>query len=298
MGLLRAASWAGVLLLVCAAAGPFNSESRRLYTGRGMDIIFVLDVSPSMAGQDMGIGAAGTGAAGKSRLDAARELILEIAKGRSADAIGIVAVGSEAALALPPTVDRRALEARLGALRVGELGDGTALGLGLAVAASRLESGGMSRDGARRGNTPQRSLVVLITDGENNAGAINPETAASLLRDLGAAFYVAGVGSAGATFLDYVDPATGERRTGSFDSRADLGALRRLAAAGGGEFVVASAGDDLAAFFTRLDQDEHMTTVSTVVRRKESFTVPFMAAGFALLAAAIILKRIILGVYL
>jgi Ca-activated chloride channel family protein len=151
----------GVFLLFAAAAGPRLVFPELVWLDRGADVLFVLDTSPSMAGLDMD---------GRSRFDAARDLVLDFAGGRPADAIGLVAVGDEAGLLLPPTVDRPLLYARLEALRIGEMGDGTALGLGLAIAALHI------RDSA----APRRA-VILITDGENNAGSIHPETAAETL---------------------------------------------------------------------------------------------------------------------
>jgi Ca-activated chloride channel family protein len=117
---------AGVMALLIAAGGPERISGTAINLDRGADMLFVLDASPSMACLDIG---------GRRRFDAARSLVRDFALRRPADAIGLVALGSDAALLVPPTTDRNALLSRLDDLRIGELGDGTALGMGLSVAA-------------------------------------------------------------------------------------------------------------------------------------------------------------------
>ncbi|MDR1637635.1 MAG: VWA domain-containing protein, partial [Treponema sp.] len=106
--ILKGLEISGALLLFVAAAGPVSKSAERVWLNRGADILFVLDISPSMAGIDMN---------GRNRFDAARELIRAFAENRPSDAIGLAAVGYDAALMVPPTVDRRALYSRLESLR-------------------------------------------------------------------------------------------------------------------------------------------------------------------------------------
>ncbi|MDR2103885.1 MAG: VWA domain-containing protein, partial [Treponema sp.] len=176
--LLRAAEFLGVFLLFAAAAGPHIASTETVWLSRGADILFVVDISPSMAGIDMGQ---------LNRFEAARNLVLDFAERRPGDAVGLVGVGSDAALLLPPTVDRGSLFSRLNSLQIGELGDGTALGLGLAIAGLHIAK-----------STAPRRVVILITDGENNAGSVHPETAAEVLEEIGVSLWIIGVGSSGA----------------------------------------------------------------------------------------------------
>jgi Ca-activated chloride channel family protein len=276
--LLAVLELAGVCLLFLAAAGPEQRVNQTLWLSRGADILFVLDLSPSMAGIDMG---------GRSRFDAARDLIRDFAERRPSDAIGLAALGDDAALLVPPTLDRPALTRRLEGLRVAELGDGTALGMGLAVATRHL-----------RNSQASRRVVILLTDGENNAGALNPETAAALLADSGVSLWVVGLGSGGEIPIDYVDPVTRMRRTGIFDSRFDEESLRALSRAGRGVYIAAPSADTLAAAFSRISGEElSVSRFSTLVRRRSLFVFP-LAAGFALIVLVRLVRRFFLGALL
>jgi len=252
-----------IFLLFFSAAGPTIKSSEIVWLNRGADILFILDVSPSMAALDMD---------GKNRFDTGRDLILEFAQKRPSASIGLVGVGEDAALFIPPTTDRDALKIRLEQLRIGELGDGTALGMGLAIAAFHLE----------RSNA-KRKVAVLITDGENNAGAIHPQTAAGFLREMGVSFWVIAIGSAGEVPIDYIDPFLNIRRIGLYDSRYDVDSLRHLAAAGNGTLIIAPNADSFAAAFSQLDSNEITIQRSRVVNRHRSIFYQFFIPAFLLL---------------
>ncbi|MDR2069958.1 MAG: VWA domain-containing protein [Treponema sp.] len=268
----------GVFLLFVAAAGPRLISTEVVWLSRGADILFVLDTSPSMAGLDMD---------GRNRFDAARDMVLDFARDRPGDAIGLVAVGNEASLLLPPTVDRALLYSRLDTLRIGEMGDGTALGLGLAVAALHIRS-----------SPAPRRAVVLITDGENNAGSVHPETAAEALRASGASLWVIGVGSSGEIPIDYVDPVLKIRRTGSFDSRVDPESLRAIARKGGGTFIAAPSGRAFSEAFTRLADAEMTIGRSGTVSRTRDMQRPAILTALALILLPRFIRRWLLRVFL
>jgi Ca-activated chloride channel family protein len=272
--LLRFMELTGIFLLFFSAAGPSMKTVEIVWLNRGADIIFVLDVSPSMAAVDMD---------GKNRYDAGKTMIAQFAYRRPTDSIGLVAFGEDAALLLPPTSDRQALELRLEQLRIGEMGDSTALGMGLAVAAYHLDK-----------SSAKRKIAVLITDGENNAGSIHPETSADLLRELGISFWVIAVGSMGQVPIDYIDPYTKIRRTGIFDSRYDTESLRRLCAAGSGTFIPAVNAEAFASAFSQLDDAEITVQRSRVINRMTSVSFQFLLAGVILLTAVKIIRRFLL----
>jgi len=272
---LKAIELIGLLLLFLSAAGPSIKTSEVVWLNRGADIVFILDSSPSMAALDMD---------GNNRFNTGRNLLNEFAAQRPSDNIGLVAVGEDAVLLLPPSSDREALKIRLDQLRIGELGDGTALGMGLAVAAFHLEK-----------SNAKRKVAVLITDGENNAGAIHPETAASMLREIGVSFWVIAVGSAGEVPIDYLDPYTKIRRTGIFDSRYDVETFRRLSASGGGTFIAAPSADAFASAFSQLDDSEITVQRSRVINKLRSCSLQFLISAIILLAAVRFIRRNILG---
>jgi Ca-activated chloride channel family protein len=272
--LLRFLEITGIFLLFFSAAGPSMKTAEIVWLNRGADIIFILDVSPSMAAIDMD---------GKNRFNAGRTLLVDFAQRRHTDSIGLVAFGEDAVLLLPPTSDRNALETRLEQLRIGELGDDTAIGMGIAVAAYHLDK-----------SNAKRKVAVLITDGENNAGEIHPETAADMLRELGISFWVIAVGSMGEVPIDYIDPYTRIRRTGIFDSRYDTESLRRLCAAGGGTFITAVNADAFASAFSQLDDSEITVQRSRVINRMTSVSFQFLLAAVILLTAVKLIRRFIL----
>jgi len=275
---LRVMEYCGAFLLFICAAGPVVRISETVWLNRGADILFVLDISPSMAALDM---------EGASRFNVARRLLLDFAERRPSDGIGLAVVGNDAALLVPPATDRRVLASRLEELHVGEMGDGTALGMGLAVAAYHLEK-----------STAPRRAAVLISDGENNAGAIHPETAAAMIQEIGASLWVIGVGSGGEVPIDYFNPVTRVRLTGLFDSRYDREALRRIASAGGGTWISAPSAEAFATAFARLDDQEIVVRRSGTVTRSRPGHLPFMIAAISLILTARFIRRFFLGAWL
>jgi Ca-activated chloride channel family protein len=274
-GILAAADYAVVSLLLLASAGPQFVVNETVWLERGADVLFVLDCSPSMAGLDM---------AGKSRFDTARDLIKNFAESRPTDAIGLAAVGNDAALLIPPTVDRNALADRLERLSIGELGDGTALGMALALAALHLER-----------STASRKAVVLISDGENNAGAVHPLTAAEALGGHGTGLYVIGVGSSGEVPVDYVDPVTRMRLTGSFESRYNSESMIAIAEAAGGIFMYAPSRDSFEAAFGALNRAEPVASRSVTRGRRYDLFYSLAAAALIASCLARLLRAVFLG---
>ena len=278
MRLIHSLEGFGIFLLFAAAAGPNIVHTEMVWLNRGADILFVLDASPSMAGIDMG---------GRNRFDASRALLKDFAEQRPQDAIGLVAIGEDAALLVPLTTDRLTLYSRMDTLKIGEMGDGTAIGTGLAIAAFHISQ-----------STAPRRAVVLITDGENNAGAVHPETAAAMLGEMSVSLWVIGVGSGGMVPIDYTDPLTGIRRTGTYDSRYDPESLRMLAESANGTWIHAPQSDAFAEAFSRLDNEEMVISRSGTIRREEALYGVFITAALALLLGLQVLRRFILGALL
>jgi Ca-activated chloride channel family protein len=268
----------GIFFLFIAAAGPNFVVTEMVWLNRGADIFFVLDISPSMAGIDMG---------GRNRFEAARGMMMDFAERRSQDAIGLIAVGQDAALLVPLTTDRGSLYSRLDTLAIGEMGDGTALGTGLSMAAFHIG----------KSQAPRRA-VVLITDGENNAGTIHPQAAAALIGDLGVSLWVIAVGSSGEVPINYVDPITNMRRIGTFESRYDPEDLKTIADSAHGQWIYAPQAEAFAAAFSQLDQSEMVIRRSVPVRREEPLYIIFVIASITLLWGVRFVRRYILGALL
>jgi len=256
---------AAFVAVATAAAGPSLVEQSTLFFDRGDEIIFAVDVSPSMAAEDFH----------PNRLSAARGLIERFLSTRRNEAVGLVAFGGDAALLCPPTLDYATLRERLAALEPGMLGDGTALGAGIAVAAAH---GLSSRAKARH--------IVVLTDGENNAGALAPASAAELANRAGFDLTVVGVGKRGSVPLSYVDPSTGERRSGTYQSSFDRSSLQDIARRGGGGYYDASDIASLETAFDAIAAGSTSLTRTRTVNTGRSAAPALIAISLLLLALA------------
>lgn len=235
-GLAVLAFWAGVIALILALAGPAGVSRERVYLNRGIDMMLVLDESPSMAAQDF---------APVNRFETARETIRRFVERRENDPIGLVSFGREAALRVPPTTDYEKLGAVLEDLRIMELGDGTAIGMGLALGALHLRSS----------DAPEK-VMILLTDGKNNAGEVPAETAAQVATELGIRIYTIGIGSETQTPIEFTDPETGQVYRGTFEGGFDEGLLREIAELSGGAYFYAGTSGTLESVFEAIDSIE------------------------------------------
>ncbi|HRP08938.1 MAG TPA: VWA domain-containing protein, partial [Gemmatimonadales bacterium] len=163
--------------LVGAAAGPYRRGDRTMVAADGIAIVIAIDVSSSMLAEDF---------APSNRLTVAKQQATSFVRGRTADRIGLVSFAGEAITQVPVTLDYPSLERAIAALDVGILEDGTAIGSGLATAVARL-----------RRIPGKEKVVLLLTDGENNRGLIDPRTAARTAEAFGIKVYTVGVGTEG-----------------------------------------------------------------------------------------------------
>jgi Ca-activated chloride channel family protein len=260
-----AAFWLGYSAAVIAASGPSLASQRIVFLERGAEAVLVLDVSPSMAASDFE----------PTRLDAAKAIIGEFLSARRNETVGLVAFGGEAALVCPPTSDYRSVASRLAELKPGAYGEDTAIGSGLATALAHI---------ARSSAVEKR--IILLTDGESNAGSIDPLTAARSLSRFGVEFSVVGVGSAGDIPVTYTDPRTGGTKSGLYRSGFDRASMEELAAAGKGEYFPAADRSALAAAFSSLSERSLSPARSRSERVERGLVGFFAAASLALVTLA------------
>jgi Ca-activated chloride channel family protein len=246
-----------------AAAGPSLASRRTLYFGRGNEAMIVLDLSPSMAASDLV----------PTRLDAAKSIIGDFLRTRRNETVGLVAFGNEAALICPPTTDYSEISSRLASLEPGLFGDGTAIGAGIATALAH----------EARSTAPEKQLI-LLTDGENNAGSMEPSTAMRLAAGLGVSLSVIGVGSPGEAPVSYVDPATHQKRTGIYRSSFDSGKLESMTRSAGGSYYGGENRADLAAAFSSFAERSASLTRSRGVVTSVALLPAALGLGLALLA--------------
>ncbi|HXT52623.1 MAG TPA: VWA domain-containing protein [Thermoanaerobaculia bacterium] len=255
-------------LLVLALARPQLGYAWEESSTEGVDIELVLDISGSMGAEDF---------APKNRLEVAKKVMADFVGGRPGDRVGLVAFAGAALTKAPPTTDRDMLQSLIADLKLHTLPDGTAIGLALANAAARLKQ------------SPAKSrLIVLVTDGDNNAGQIDPDSAAAICAGLGIKVYTVAVGTTNGPVVIPVavrDRSTGEvtiRRV-PWNVRVDVDLLRRIAQRTGGRFFRATDGDALREIFASIDRLERTPLqVRKMVRHEEAFQ-PLAWSALALL---------------
>jgi Ca-activated chloride channel family protein len=273
LGIGTIAFWLGLATLLVALAGPERTVRIQSYLTRGIDIIIAIDQSPTMAAEDF---------QPDNRFGAAKSVVTEFVALRENDPVGLVGFGSEASLRVPPTLDYEHLLESLEAMQVWELGDGTAIGMGLAVSALHLE----------RSDAPRR-VIILITDGINNAGEIQPETAAEAARSLGIELYVVGIGSGEEVMLTLRHPETGVILRDTVSDSFDEDALRELAAAGGGRYFYAGSNTALEAVFEAIDSVERVEQRSLMRVERTPYHRQFILIGLALILVDAFIRRLL-----
>jgi Ca-activated chloride channel family protein len=179
---LAALRWLTLALLIVAMAQPRLTRSQTRVHASGIDIVVALDLSGSMASEDFK-----SGNDRVSRVDMAKAVLKQFIENRPNDRIGLVVFATQAYIAAPPTLDHDFLLAQLGRLELGAIDpDHTAIGSALGTAINRL-----------RGLNSKSRIVILMTDGQNNAGQLAPLTVAEAARTLGVKVYTIGVGMQG-----------------------------------------------------------------------------------------------------
>ncbi|HYK04218.1 MAG TPA: VWA domain-containing protein [Thermoanaerobaculia bacterium] len=261
-----------LLLLIVALARPQRVVRLAASDRFGIDIVIALDASGSMAAEDF---------RPRNRFEVARELIAQFIRGRIDDRIGLVTFGSRAATRVPITYDRRITEGILDRAELGEHGNGTAIGHALATSVNRLRT---SRTRSR--------VIILVTDGVNNSGSIEPRVAAQLAAQSGIKVYTIGVGSEGPVPLPVKreNPFTGQIETIYTHIRGELDepTLSAIAEMTGGEFYRATEPRALARVLQRIDALEKTRLTSPKREQIDELYGYPLAAGLALLALALL----------
>ncbi len=261
---------AALALLVLALARPQVENRWQEVTSEGVDIVVALDQSGSMAAVDLG--RKGGRIDPVSRLDYAQRVVNDFVAGRQADRIGLVAFAGRAFTRCPLTLDYGLLVQILDSIAITKRYDGTAIGMGLATSVNRLKD-----------SEARSKVVILVTDGRNNAGEIDPETAARLASTMGVKVYTVGVGSEGVAPIPVDDPVFGPRYVFQ-PVDLDEKTLRRIADLTDGKYFRATDAEALGNIFARIDDLETTEVkVKERVRRSELFPWLLIPGGVLLL---------------
>ena len=257
-------------LVVIALARPQKGLGRDQLTTEGVDIVVALDVSGSMAAQDF---------QPDNRLAVAKSVVADFIRRRTRDRVGLVIFAGRAITQSPATTDQALLLRQLEDVALDRLPDGTAIGSGLATALSRLSK-----------SESKTKVVVLVTDGANNSGEIDPDTATDIARAMEVRIYTVGVGKGGIAPIPIraQDPFTGRivSRTVNMEVPIDEELLKRIAERTGGAFFSATNESSFRDIFVRIDALETSRLKSVSFRRFQELFPSFLTAAAVLLGLA------------
>ncbi|HNS16614.1 MAG TPA: VWA domain-containing protein [Bacteroidales bacterium] len=253
-------------LLIIALARPQTSTRKQDVTIEGIDIVLAMDISGSMLAEDFQ----------PNRLEASKKVASEFVGGRPNDRMGLVVFSGETFTQCPLTTDHSVLLNLFKDIKSGMIEDGTAIGDGLATAVNRLkESQAISK------------VIILLTDGENNMGSIDPLSAGEIAKVFGIRVYTIGVGTIGTAPYPVQTPFG--TRYQNLEVRIDEPLLKEIAAMTGARYFRATDNQKLTEIYQEIDRLEKSKIDVTEFRKKNEEFLPF-----ALLAGLVILLEVIL----
>jgi len=264
------------IMIVCALARPQTSSSWKKQNVEGIDIMLAIDVSTSMLAEDLK----------PNRLEAAKNVAAQFIIGRPDDNIGLTIFAGEAFTQCPMTTDHGALLNLLRNVRTdiaqrGLIEDGTAIGMGLANAVSRLKD-----------SKAKSKVVILLTDGSNNMGDISPMTSAEIAKSLGVRVYTVAVGTN--KTAPYPMPVGGGIQYVNIPVEIDEATLRDIAKTADGEFYRATSNKQLQNIYAAIDKLEKTKYSVEKFSKKYEAYQPFALAAILSLLLELLLRITVL----
>lgn len=258
-----------IFIFILAMARPQAGQKEEEIITEGIDIILTLDTSSSMKAEDF---------KPQNRLGAAKEIVEEFIKSRRNDRIGLVVFARYSLTQCPLTLDYGVLLDLLEKIDIGIIEDGTAIGTAIANSVNRL-----------RGSEAKSRVIILLTDGINNAGKIDPLTAAKTAAALGIKIYTVGAGKPGGALYPVEDPIFGKRYV-RMDTEIDEGLLQKVAIETGGMYFRAKDEKGLKEIYETIGKLE-----KTKIETKEYANYTELSGAFMLLGFIILLLGIIIS---
>ena len=262
---------AAIALIIIAIARPQLSNTHRSETTEGIDIMLSVDISGTMLAEDLK----------PNRLEAAKTVAMEFIAGRPNDNIGLVLFAGESFTQCPLTTDHTALLNLVQSVEYGLIEDGTAIGLGLANAISRIKD-----------SQAKSKVIILITDGTNNRGDIAPLTAAEMAKTFGIRVYTIGVGKMGMAPYPFNTPMGIVYNDIEVD--IDENTLTSIAELTGASYFRATDNNKLRTIYQEIDKLEKTKLRVNEYNTKSEEFFPFLFAAFILLLIEIFLKSTVL----
>jgi Ca-activated chloride channel family protein len=240
-GFLSTLRWLALALFIVALAQPRLTRSETKITASGVDIVVALDMSGSMISEDFEVRGQRV-----NRFDMARTVLKQFIDKRPTDRIGLVVFAAEAFIATPLTLDHDFLQQDIDRLKIGVIDENrTAIGSALSTAVNRL-----------REVKSKSKIVILMTDGENNSGKIEPLTAAQAAQALGVKVYAIGVGLRGNAPMPVRNPFTGQKQYQMVPVDVDEDTLTKIADLTGGKYYRADNAERFQAIYAEIDKLE------------------------------------------
>lgn len=256
-----------VSCIIVALAKPQTTNQLQQAEGEGVDIVICLDVSGSMTAQDLL----------PNRLEAAKKVAADFVNKRTNDRIGIVIFAGESFTQCPLTTDHRVLLAAIENIHNGLLEDGTAIGSGLSTSVDRI-----------RNSKAKSKVIILLTDGENNGGLIDPKTAKEIAKAFAIKVYTIGVGTEGYAPQPFNTPLGVQMQ--NVKVTIDEKLMKEIANETGGKYFRAKDNEGLVKIYDEIDGlEKSKVEVSTITRYNDKF-FPFVVAALALLLLEVILR--------
>lgn len=255
-----------IALLIVAMARPQTSSSSQDVSIEGIDIVMALDISSSMLAEDLK----------PNRLEAAKNVAINFIDGRPNDRVGLVVFAGETFTQVPLTTDHEVVKNLFRDVKSGMIEDGTAIGDGLATAVSRL-----------RDSKAISKVIILLTDGVNNTGSVDPVSAAEIAKLYGIRIYTIGVGSMGTAPYPVQTPFG--TRYQNMEVNIDEGLLKKVAKMTDGEYFRATSNNKLKQIYDQIDKlEKSKIDVTEFHKKTEKFYI------FALIAAILFILEIVL----
>lgn len=263
-----------VLLMVLALASPKIGLGKSMIRKEGIDIVLALDVSTSMLAEDFKSG-------GKriNRLEIVKQVTRDFISRRPNDRIGVVVFAGRPYILSPLTWDHEWIKTRINEIKIGDIEDGTAVGTALTNAVKRLQE-----------SKAKSKVVILLTDGNNNAGEIAPEVAAEAAKDFKVTVYTIGAGSQGLVPYPQID-AWGQKQYQMVEINLDEALLQKIASITGGRYFRANDTQSLKTIFQRIDRMEKTETDMVKYSEYKDLYPYFLMAALGILFIEIILAN-------
>lgn len=260
-----------IALLIVVLARPQSTNSWQNSSTEGIDIVMAMDISTSMLAEDLK----------PNRLEAAKDVAASFINGRQNDNIGLVVFAAESFTQCPLTIDHGVLLNLFKDIQPGIIQDGTAIGLGLANAVSRIKD-----------SQAKSKVIILLTDGVNNTGEIAPVTAAEIAKTFGIRVYTIGVGTQGEA--PYPIPTTFGVQYQNVPVEIDEQVLKQIASTTGGQYFRATDNSSLKEIYSEIDQLEKTKISVQEFSKKQEEYKNWALLVFALLLIEVLLRNTVL----